>query len=290
MPYSTEIIVVDNASSDGTPEMIQARFPAVRLVRNAENLGFGKANNIGIRLSRGKQICLINSDVNVHVTCLATMSRYLEQHPKVGLIGPRMIGPDGLASRSCMRFPTLRAYLCYSLGLDLATNEMPPFSGILMRNCTWDRTAEVDVLNGWFVMTRREALDEVGLLDERFFMYGEDIDWSYRFYRAGWKRIYLAGAQAIHYGGASSARSPIRFYLEMVRANLQFWKKWNGRWKTIAFAFAVGLHEVVRSIVYGLQVVFSKTCRPDALFKLRRCVACLRWLVTNRGSAMVSSS
>lgn len=288
-PFATEVIVVDNASSDGTPEMIQERFPTVRLVRNASNLGFAKANNTGIRLSRGQYVCLINSDVNVSAGCLESMCSYLHQHPDFGLLGPRMIGPNGKAARSCMRFPTLRAYLCYSLGLDLLAKERPPFTGILMRTFTWDRTEEVDVLNGWFLLARREALEKVGLLDERFFMYGEDIDWSYRFHKAGWKRVYFAGAEALHYGAGSSSREPVRFYLEMMRANLQFWRKYHGRGGAIAFGLAIGVHEVVRLCAYAVQLGFCRGRREDALAKVGRSMACLRWLIGSDRAAVARS-
>lgn len=107
--FATLVIVVDNASSDGTPEMVQDRFPTVHLGRNPTNVGFAKANNIGIRLSRGQYICLINSGVSAPATCLESMYSYIYDRPDIGLLGPRMIAPDGKAARCCMRFPTLRA-------------------------------------------------------------------------------------------------------------------------------------------------------------------------------------
>jgi len=283
----TEVIVVDNASSDGTPELILSRFPDVHLIRNEKNLGFARANNIGIRLSRAPQIALINSDVTVPPECLPAMSAYVSQHPDVGMIGPRMFGPDGLVGRSCMRFPTLWVYLSYSLGLDLLFRDRPPFTGFLMRCFTWDRTSEVDVLNGWFLMIRRDALDKVGLLDERFFMYGEDLDWSYRFFQAGWKRVYFAGAHAVHYGGGSSSLQPTRFYLEMMRANLQFWRKYHSSGAALAYAGAVVVHEAVRLIAYSIEFVFSRRRRLDSGFKIRRSLACLRWLAGEGKTAVV---
>jgi GT2 family glycosyltransferase len=284
-PFPVEMIVVDNASSDGTPEMIEQCFGGVRLLRNTTNEGFAKANNAGIAASRGDYICLMNSDVIVPAGCLESMYSYIRHQPEVGLLGPRMIAPDGKVARSCMRFPTLRAYLCYSLGLDLLSKETPPFAGFLMRNFTWDRTQEVDVLNGWFLLAPRQAIREVGLLDERFFIYGEDIDWSYRFHKAGWARVYFAGAEALHYGGASSSREPVRFYLEMMRANLQFWRKYHGAGEMFAYSLAIAIHELVRLCAYTVQFAIFRGKRADAHAKIDRSLACLKWLVGARQAA-----
>ena len=274
-----ELIVIDNASSDGTPEMIEERFPSVRLVRNAANLGFAKANNIGIRLSRGDYLCLVNSDVVAPAECLSKLYSYISVNPTIGLIGPRMMSPNGIAARSCMRFPTIRAYFCYAFGLDLLAKERFPFTGFLMRRFTWDRTEDVDVLNGWFVLARREAVQQVGLLDERFFIYGEDIDWSYRFRRAGWRRVYYAGSEALHYGGASSSREPIRFYLEMIRANLQFWSKHYGALAGYMCTSGVIAHELIRIAAYSIQGGLCPGRRDELLSKRQRSVACLKWLL-----------
>src|ERR1035441_7831998 len=130
-----------------------------------------------------------------------------------------MVTPGGGVGRSYMRFPSVWRCLCYALSLDLVLKGRKFFDGFLMREFRNDSTAEVDVLNGWFLMIRRAALEEVGGLDERFFMYGEDVDWSYRFHKAGWRRVYFAAAESLHYGGASSAVAPVRFYVAMQQAN-----------------------------------------------------------------------
>jgi GT2 family glycosyltransferase len=273
-----EIIVVDNASSDGTPALVRQEFPHVRLIENGANLGFARANNIGMQLGRGKYICLVNSDVNIPPGCLRAMIGYMNSHPMVGLLGPRMLCPGGQVGRSYMRFPSIWRGVCNAVGLHRLFNRQKIFSGILMTDFNNNETAEVDVLNGWFVMTRREALGQVGGLDEQFFMYGEDIDWSYRFHQAGWKRVYFSGAQALHYGGASSAVAPVRFYIEMQQANLQLCRKHYGRRGAFAYCIIRGLHEVVRLAGHSIVFIMSESKRSIAAPKIERSKACIGWL------------
>lgn len=274
-----EVIVVDNASSDGTPEMIAQKFPGTILLRNKENQGFARANNLGMQRSTGRYVCLINSDVALPPDCLSRMWNYMEEHPEVGLLGPQMLVPaQAGVARSYMRFPSIWNCLCHSLGLDSLFRRWRLFGGILMTDFRNDQTSEVDVLNGWFLMIRREALEEVGGLDERFFMYGEDIDWSYRFHKAGWKRVYLASAQAYHYGGASSAAAPTRFYIEMQKADIQFWKKHHGQMKALVYRSLIFLRELIRIIGHGFLFLINKRERVTAAMKVRRSVTCIRWL------------
>jgi GT2 family glycosyltransferase len=281
-----ETIVVDNASSDGTLELIRSEFPQVKLIENESNLGFAKGNNVGMRASRGRYVCLINSDVNVPRECLGSMLAYMDANREVGVLGPRMIGPTGRVTRSYMRFPTVWRDLCNSLGLHNVFNRSKVFSGILMTDFRNDRTAEVDVLNGWFLMVRREALEEVGLLDERFFMYGEDIDWSYRFHLAGWKRVYFSGASALHYGAASSSAAPVRFYAEMQRANLQFWKKHHTRLEVFAHEATLWLHLAIRIVGYAFVYMFVKSSRTETSMKIDRSLKLMtmRWTDVKLGA------
>ncbi len=279
---SMETIVVDNASSDGTPAAVRWEFSQVRLVENDSNLGFAKANNIGIRLSKGRYICLINPDVTVPPECLPRMHAYMEQNREVGVLSPRMRGRNGQVDRSYMRFPTVWNCLCHCLAWDSLFKGLKAFGGTMMTDFKNDHTAEVDVLNGWFLMVRREAMDEVGLLDERFFMYGEDMDWSYRFHQTGWKRVYFAGAGALHLCGGASANAPTCFYIEKQRANIQFWRKHHGRIGAFAYLLMVWLYQVVRVLSHGALYCFKGSAYHDAGFKVRRSLACLSWLSRSR--------
>jgi GT2 family glycosyltransferase len=275
----TEIIVVDNASSDGTPEMVRQQFPEAMLIQNSDNLGFAKANNIGIRAANGKYLFLINSDVNVPPECLQTIYDFMERELTVGVVGPRMLAADGRVHRSYMRFPTVWNCLCNALSLDSVFKGSRLFGGVLMTDFDGERTSEVDVLNGWFLAVRRRAMDRVGLLDENFFMYGEDIDWSYRFHNAGWTRVYFSGASALHYGGASSASASIRFYIQMHRANLQYWRKHHSWVGVLGCWLTTFIHHVLRVLGYSLLYLLKREAQSEASFKVRRSATCIAWLV-----------
>lgn len=274
-----EIIVVDNASSDGTVESIKKRFPCVKIVRNNCNLGFAKGNNIGIRLSQGKYLCLINPDVKVAPDCLATLLGFMEQDSSIGISGPRMLSADGRVQRSCMRFPGAWSVFCRAGGLDSLFKSTRLFSGLLMHDFRFDRVCDVEVLNGWFWVVRRRALEQVGLLDERFFMYGEDVDWCYRFHQNGWRVVFCPTAQAVHYGGASSARVPIRSYVEMWKADAQYWRKHHRRLGSMFYLVVLWVHMSVRLAGYAVIYGFRKSSRLESVYKMRRSAACLLWAV-----------
>ena len=275
----TEIIVVDNASSDHTPELIQKHCPWVKLVQNDTNLGFAGGNNIGVRLSKGKYIALVNSDVVVPKDCLEKMIQYMEQHPDIGMLGPKMLLKDGSLGQSCMGFPSIWNWFCRAFALDRLFKSSRLFGGFLMTHFQYDRVIDVDVLTGWFWMVRREALDRVGLLDERFFMYGEDIDWSKRFHEAGWRVVFYPEAEAVHYCGASSSNAPTRFYVEMSRANMQYCRRHHTKCSVLGFWITMWLHEMNRILAYGAVVLLGIERSPEARFKVRRSIACLRWLM-----------
>src|SRR5260370_5905585 len=133
----------------------------------------------------------------------------MERNPRVGLLGPRMLGADGKSCRCYMGAPTLWRMLCRALSLDELFPRSKFFAGYMMQYFNADRIAEVDVLNGWFWVTRRDSLNDVGLLDETLFMYGDDLDWSKRFRDAGWKVIYFPEAESLHYGGRRKGRGPL---------------------------------------------------------------------------------
>ena len=273
-----EIFVVDNCSTDGTPELVRESYPEVVLIQNQSNVGFARANNVGIARSTGEYVALINSDVRVLPGCIEKMLAYMRSDSRVGLLGPRMLGATGKSARSYMSAPTLWRCFCRALALDVVFPSSKALGSYTMPYFKRDQITEVDVLNGWFWMTRREALDEVGLLDETFFMYGEDIDWCKRFRDAGWKVVYFPEAESIHYGGASSAKAPVRFYVEMQRANFQYWQKHFSRLSQFAFLAIVALHQALRIIPYGLRAVIG-TGRSDARYKVQRSFACLRWIM-----------
>jgi GT2 family glycosyltransferase len=274
----SELIVVDNASTDGSAELISTRFPQVKLIRNSSNLGFAKANNIGIALCSGRYVCLVNSDVKFVHDCFAPMLEYMRVHPDVAMIGPQMLDSDLHVRRSTMRFPTVWNSICRALSLDRVFRKSRIFGGQMVSDFDHSYTTDVEVLNGWFLMVRREALERVGLLDEQFFMYGEDIDWCYRFHRAAQRAVFLAEARAVHYGGASSANAPVRFQIEMYRANGQYWRKHHGRAAQLVYFLIMWVHQAVRLVGY-FALLPARNKSDETVFKIKKAWACMAWMM-----------
>lgn len=274
----TEIIVVDNASTDGTPDAIRNQYPDVILIENQHNLGFAKANNVGMARSRGRYVSLINSDVVVARDCLNTMLAFMEAHHDIGIMGPKMLCADGTVGSSVMRLPTVWNSLCAALTLNSVFPNSRLFSGYSVDPDDLLGVQDVQVVTGWFWMISRTALEQVGGLDERFFMFGEDIDWCRRFGQAGWRVVFCGEAQSLHYGGASSADAPARSYVEMRRSNLMYFKKHHGLSGAIGYSVVIGIHELARIAGYSLSYCYDRSRRLEALAKVRRSVSCLCWL------------
>lgn len=284
----TEIILVDNASADDTVEHVRKHFPNTKIIHNSENLGFARANNMGIQASSGDFVALINSDVQVPDGSLEKMISYMKDHRDIGMLGPKMILRDGTIGQSCYRYPTVWRWFTEALSLSTILNKTAGIGDFKMSDFKYDRTMEVDVLTGWFWLVRREAIQQIGLLDTQFFMYGEDIDWPKRFHDAKWKVVFYSEANAIHYCGASSDRAPIRFYVEMNRANLQYFKKHHNIFGVIGFWIAIWLHQILRLIGYSVVFLLQGRRRQIAAHKVKRSAACLMWLVGLKTSSEVA--
>jgi GT2 family glycosyltransferase len=276
--YTQEIIVVDNGSTDGSCEAVEKEFPQVKLIRNHENLGFARANNIGIKAGSGKHVALVNSDIVVLGDCIKKMIEFMDRNPSVGMAGPRVLNADRTLQVSCRHFPSVWNNLCQTIGLNKVFPKTVFFSEPLMKYWAHDQERKVDVLSGCFWMTRSAALDEVGLLDEDFFFYGEDIDWCRRFHEAKWEVVFYPEAEAIHFGGASSSNAPIRFNLEMQKADLQYWRKHHGKSGELIYWMIILLRQLVRIPVFALMYVFRAKNRETARFKLKRAFACICFL------------
>lgn len=222
-----EIIVVDNDSADGSAEMVEERFPDVTLIRSGGNIGFAAGNNVGMREARGRYVLLLNPDVLVHPNAFKTLVAYLDAHPGTGAAGGRIIRPDGTPDPSAKRgFPSPSAAFYRMVGLSYLFPRSSRFGRYNLTFMDDESQSDVDALSGCFMCVRREVIDAVGGLDEEFFMYGEDLDWSYRIREAGWKIAYLPDAEIVHFKGESTRSLPkFRQLYEFHRAMHLFVKK-----------------------------------------------------------------
>lgn len=241
LPFEYEIMLVDNASMDDSMVKFQEDYKDIiregllKITLNNANLGFAKANNIGMRKSKGEYILLLNSDTYVVEDCLQQCMQYIERYNtetaiqgenecKIGALGCKVILPDGSLDHACKRgFPTPKASLYYFLKLHKKDKEKYGLYDALYLD--EDETGEVDCLMGAFMLMPREALDKVGLLDEDFFMYGEDIDLCYRIKEGGYKILYYPEASIIHYKGGSSKKRRTKVIYDFHNAMWIFYKK-----------------------------------------------------------------
>ncbi|MBD2864814.1 glycosyltransferase family 2 protein [Paenibacillus oceani] len=255
-----EIILVDNASYDGSVEEITSKYPEVKVIKNTENFGFAKANNQGIAIASGKYILLLNSDTIVEPGTLGTIISFMDENPKIGASGCKVVLPDGSLDKACRRgFPTPLTTFYYVSGLSKLFPKSPHFNAYHMEYLSEDDSYPVDCLVGAFMMVRREVIDQVGMLDERFFMYFEDTDWCYRIQQAGWINYYYPMTQITHFKRGSSRGRPFRITYEFHRAMKMFYDKHYRK----QYPFWVTL------LMYaGITVKFGATVAKDQIWKL----------------------
>lgn len=220
-----EIWVVDNASTDHSIGYLRERYPEVHYIANTENHGFSYANNQALRQCRGRHVLLLNPDTLVGEDVLEGCVRFLDSHPRVGATGVRMLNPNGsFAPESRRGLPTPFTSFCKMVGLQKLFPMSRTFGRYYMCYQDVEEANPIEIISGAFCMVRREALDKVGLLDESFFMYGEDIDFSYRLLLAGWQNYYLP-LTILHYKGESTAHSSFRYVHVFYNAMLIFFRK-----------------------------------------------------------------
>ena len=235
--HDRELVIwlVDNGSRDDSPQQLQAAFPGIRHITSQHNLGFAGGNNLALAEIASHDndgdrhntlVLLLNSDVQVEPDAVQQCVTFMDQHPEAGVVGPRVLLPDGSLDLACRRgFPTpVNAFWKLS-GLAKRFPDNPRFAGYNLTYLPEDQTAEVDSVGGAFMLVRLAAIDEVGLLDDRFFMYGEDLDWSYRIKAAGWRIWYYPEARVVHLKSASARRQSRRMIYEFYRAMWLFHAK-----------------------------------------------------------------
>jgi hypothetical protein len=225
-----EVVVVDNASQDGSADMVAADFPSVRLLRRPSNAGLSTALNQGIRLSGGEMTVLLNPDVELRDNPFQAMAQYLRDHPEVGILGPRILDDDGSLQLSCRRFPTFSVVFFNRYSLLTRLFPRNPFSTrYLMTHFDHGGTAEVEWLSLACWMAPRRLFDEVGFLDEGYFLYNEDVDFCQRVHRAGRKVVYFPEVSVVHHIGGSTSTVPNRSVIERHRSMWRYYRKYMRR-------------------------------------------------------------
>jgi len=274
---NAEIILVDNGSTDGSDKLAIEQFQSIKLINNKNNLGFAKATNIGIVESKGRYICIINSDVVVLEGCIRRLLKYMENNRNIGIIGPKVLNPDMTLQFTCKEFPNLWNTFCRAVALDKLFPKSKVFGSFFMTYFNYNYIKKVDVLTGCFWMVRKRSIVDVGLLDERFFIYAEDKDWCKRFKDKNWDVIYFPEAKIIHFGGSSSSKAPERFYIEMYKANIKYWQKHYSCISNIFYKLITYCHHLARIIIIILGYPYFKT-NDNSIMKLKNNIALIKYM------------
>lgn len=272
-----EIILVDNNSADGSADMAAAEFPDVRLIRNAENLGFAAGNNQGIVVARGRYVLLLNSDTVVLDGAIAAAVRFADAHPRAAIVGCHTRGPTGNLQYNCYLFPSL-------LNLALSLTRLQTlfwhhrFFG-RSRFGWWDYESvrEVDAVAGCFMLARKTAIDQVGPMCEDYFMYSEDTDWCWRFHRAGWKVMYAPDATIRHLGRCSSSQAAAEMHLLERRSLLMFLEKKSGKLARWVANLMFCVASMARLAVVGVQRLVGGRAAESARQQWALSLAALRF-------------
>jgi GT2 family glycosyltransferase len=255
-----EVLVVDNDSVDDSAAMVRTRFPWVRLIENDANTGFAVANNQAIREARGRYVLLLNPDTVVDEDSFRKCIAFMEDHPDAGALGVRMIDGGGhFLPESKRGFPSPFVAFCKAFGLSRLFSRSPLFNRYHLGHLPEMETAQVDVLSGAFMFIRKEALERAGLLDEQFFMYGEDIDLSYRIGRAGYHNYYFPEVTIIHYKGESTRKGSLNYVRIFYQAMILFARKhFHGSGRSLYILF-IQLAVYLRAALTLLRQLFRRT-------------------------------
>ena len=250
---SFEVCVVDNASTDGSAEMVATEYPQVHLIANSENVGYPRANNQGLRAlgfpspTAPRFALLLNPDTELPPGALPDMVAFMDARPDAGVAGPRLVLPDGSLDLACRRsFPTPAVSFYRMVGLSRLFPRSRRFGRYNLTYLDPLQEAEVDSVVGAFMMVRAEAITQVGLMDEQFFMYGEDLDWAYRIKQAGWKVYYNPAVQVLHVKRAASrhsSRAQIEFYRAMDIFYRKHYAAQTPRWLHVLIVSAIALRQ-----------------------------------------------
>lgn len=274
-----EVIVIDNASTDGSAEIVKKGFPQVTLIENSQNRGFAAANNQGIAEAQGRYALLLNSDTVILDKAIQETVSFADAHPEAAVVGCRILNPDRTLQPSCFMFPSILNMLLSSTYL----YKLFPKSRFFGRErMTWwgrNDIREVDVVTGCFMLVRREAIEQVGMMDEAFFIYGEETDWCYRYKHAGWKVMFTPCAEIIHLGGQSTIRKPVDMIVRLRLSILRFMRKHHGWLKHKVACFLTVLFFALRVPIWFAASIFGRKNRGQAVVKLLAYISGMRQIL-----------
>lgn len=261
-----EVIVVDNGSNDGSVEMIQQHFPQIRLIRNAENLGFNVATNQAIESSRGRYVLLLNNDTVISSGLLTKLVEYMDSNPMIGIVGPKLVYPDGSLQLSCHHFKTLQNTLWMALFLYRLFPHSRIFGQYNMSYWDYGDVREVEWLMGTCMMVRRNAILEVGFLEQNELAGGADMDWCFRFWQHNWPVVFYNSAVVVHHHGKSTfayeGERKIEWraqsLLESFQGGCRFFKKYYGEYQLYIYVMIRKLGAALRVAILLLVSIFSR--------------------------------
>ena len=243
---NSEVFVIDNASADGSSDMVEKKHSQYHLIKNNDSIGFARANNQALKLAQGQYILLLNPDTEIYPGAIRTLITFLDSRPKAGVVAPQLINPDGSIQASCRAFPTFFGLFVELIGLSRLA---PP--GSKARNykmLDWDHNDErqVDQPQGACLMIRKELFNQIGILDEGYFMLFEEVDWCYRAKQAGWEIWFTPEAKVLHHLGQSIKQVKTKMILSSHRGMYRFWQKHHSKNK-----------EYLSAIIYGALILLA---------------------------------
>lgn len=243
-----EVIVIDNASSDGSVDMVKSEFCQVVLIENKQNRGFAAGVNQGIAVAKGRYALVLNSDTIVCDNAIGKTMRYADKHPEAALVGCQVLDNSNTIQMTCFRFPSVLNLFLHTFALNKIFKKHHFLGREWMLWWPRDSEREVEVVSGSFMLVRRNAIDDIGLMDEDYFLYYEETDWCYRFAKAGWKILFWPGAKIIHcHGGRNSSKQEaLKMAVQMQKSCLIFFKKHR---------------DIVSYITVRLLLMISLACR-----------------------------